>query len=131
MATAATSDILLMMRVRAGDRDGFDLLVERHRSDLVGFLYRMVSNYAIAEELAQEAFLRAYRSRARYEPTARFTTWLYRIATRLAWNWMRDNRRTLHHASLEQEREDRRPLDIPDPNPLADAVLVSADRARR
>ncbi|MEI6732286.1 MAG: sigma factor, partial [archaeon] len=63
MATAASTDVLLMLRVRDGDRDGFDLLVERHRTELVGYLYRMVVNYAIAEELAQEAFLRAYRSR--------------------------------------------------------------------
>jgi RNA polymerase sigma-70 factor, ECF subfamily len=130
MATA-TTDILLMMRAREGDRDGFDELVQRHRTDLIGYLYRVVFNYAIAEELAQEAFLRAYRSRARYEPTAKFTTWLYRIGTRLAWNWLRDNRRTLHHESIEQEREDHRPLQIPDPQPLADSRMVQADRARR
>jgi len=130
MATA-TTDILLMMRAREGDRDGFDELVQRHRTDLIGYLYRMVFNYAIAEELAQEAFLRAYRSRARYQPTAKFTTWLYRIATRLAWNWLRDNRHSLRSESLECEREDHRPLEIPDPQPLADSRLVQADRARR
>ena len=47
-------------------------------------LYRMVQNHAVAEELAQEVFLRVYRSRGTYEPTAKFTTWLFRIATHLA-----------------------------------------------
>ena len=131
MATTASPDVLLMLRVRDGDRDGFDLLVERHRADLVGYLYRMVFNYAIAEELAQETFLRAYRSRARYQPTAQFTTWLYRIGTRLAWNWLRDNRWALRHDSIESESEDRRPLDLPDPQPLADDLMVRAERARR
>ena len=55
---------------------------------MIHFVYRMVLNQAIAEELAQEVFLRVYRSRARYEPTAKFTTWLFRIATHLALNWI-------------------------------------------
>ena len=131
MATLASPDVLLMLRVREGDRDGFDRLVERHRTELIGYLYRMVFNYAIAEELAQESFLRAYRSRARYQPTAQFTTWLYRIGTRLAWNWLRDNRSLLRVTSLDQERADRRPLDVKDPQPLADDLMVRADRARR
>jgi len=128
---AATTDVLLMLRVREGDRDGFDELVQRHRTDLIGYLYRMVFNYAIAEELAQEAFLRAYRSRARYQPTAKFTTWLYRIGTRLAWNWLRDNRHSLRHESIEREREDHRPLQIPDPEPLVESRMLQADRARK
>ena len=52
----------------------------------------MVLNQAVAEELAQEVFLRVYRSRATYEPTAKFTTWLFRIATHLALNSIRDRR---------------------------------------
>ena len=59
---------------------------------VIHFLYRMVQDQAVAEELAQEVFLRVYRSRATYEPTAKFTTWLFRIATHLALNWLRDGK---------------------------------------
>jgi RNA polymerase sigma-70 factor (ECF subfamily) len=132
MATFAATDIALMLQTKAGERDGFDQLVERYRRDLVGYLYRMVYNHAIAEELAQEAFLRAYRSRERYEPSAKFTTWLYRIATRVALNWIRDNRRVVHEP-LEGPSSDARPRQVADPGPAADvqvwrATLVQALR---
>lgn len=82
-----------MVRVRAGDDEAFECLVQRHRTPVVHFLYRMVQDREAAEELAQEVFLRVYRARSRYRPTARFTTWLYRIATNLALNWVRHERR--------------------------------------
>lgn len=96
-------DAELMLRVRAGDETSFALLLERHRTPLVHFLYRMVGNQAISEELAQEVFLRVYRSRTSYEPTAKFTTWLYRIATHLALNSLRDGKKEKGHQSLDEE----------------------------
>lgn len=82
----------LMLRVREGDTQSFTLLLERHRGPVIHFLFRMVQNQAVAEELAQEVFLRVYKSRETYEPTAKFTTWLYRIATHLALNVIRDGK---------------------------------------
>ena len=79
-----------MLRVRAGDEASFGVLLDRYRAPVIHFLYRMVQNQAVSEELAQDVFLRVYRSRATYEPTAKFTTWLFRIATHLALNWIRD-----------------------------------------
>ena len=65
MAVAALErDAELMLRVREGDSASFALLLERHRGPVIHFLYRMVLNQAVAEELAQEVFLRVYRSRA-------------------------------------------------------------------
>ena len=90
---ALERDAELMLRVREGDDTSFALLLERHRGPVVHFLYRMVQNQAVSEELAQEVFLRVYRSRATYEPTAKFTTWLFRIATHLALNWIRDGKK--------------------------------------
>ncbi len=81
---ALERDAQLMLRVREGDDTSFGLLLERHRGPVVHFLYRMVQNQAVSEELAQEVFLRVYRSRETYEPTAKFTTWLFRIATHVA-----------------------------------------------
>lgn len=85
-------DAQLMLRVREGDTQSFALLLERHRGPVIHFIYRMVQNQPVAEELAQEVFLRVYRSRETYEPTAKFTTWLFRIATHLALNYIRDGK---------------------------------------
>ena len=85
-------DAELMLRVKEGDGASFGILLDKHRSAVVHFLFRMVQNQAVAEELAQEVFLRVYRSRSTYEPTAKFTTWLFRIATHLALNALRDGK---------------------------------------
>jgi RNA polymerase sigma-70 factor (ECF subfamily) len=102
-AVALERDAELMLRVREGDATSFALLLERHRGPVIHFLYRMIQNQAVAEELAQEVFLRVYRSRATYEPTAKFTTWLFRIATHLALNWIRDQKNEKGQESLDQE----------------------------
>ncbi len=96
-------DAELMLRVRNGCAVSFAQLLERHRGPVIHYLYRMVQNSAVAEELAQEVFLRVYRSRASYEPTAKFTTWLFRIATHLALNWIRDGRGEKNQESLDQD----------------------------
>ena len=85
-------DAQLMLRVREGDGQSFALLLERHRGPVIHFIYGMVQHQPVAEELAQEVFLRVYRSRATYEPTAKFTTWLFRIATHMALNHIRDKK---------------------------------------
>jgi RNA polymerase sigma-70 factor, ECF subfamily len=91
-AVALDFDAELMLRVKEGDGASFGVLLQKHRLSVVHFLYRMVQNQAVAEELAQEVFLRVYRSRSTYEPTAKFTTWLFRIATHLALNALRDGK---------------------------------------
>jgi len=91
-ALIAGTDAELMLRVKDGDERSFAGLLSKHRDPLINYLYRMVQNAAVAEELAQEVFLRVYRARNTYEPTAKFTTWLYRIATHVALNSLRDRR---------------------------------------
>ena len=86
------SDAEIMLRVAAGDEAGFGLLVEKYRRQMVHFMFRMAHNQAVAEELAQEVFLRVYRARASYRAEAKFSTWLYRIATNLGVNHARDTR---------------------------------------
>jgi RNA polymerase sigma-70 factor (ECF subfamily) len=86
------SDAEIMLRVAAGDEAGFGLLVEKYRRQMVHYMFRMVHNQAIAEELAQEVFLRVYRARTSYRAEAKFSTWLYRIATNLGVNHARDTR---------------------------------------
>jgi len=108
MAMTLDYDAELMLRVKDGDGASFGVLLEKHRTPVVHFLYRMVQNYAVAEELAQEAFLRVYRSRESYEASAKFTTWLFRIATHLALNALRDGR----HERLQERLDDESP-DMP------------------
>jgi RNA polymerase sigma-70 factor (ECF subfamily) len=124
MAAALDYDAELMLQVKKGDSASFAILLEKHRASVVHFLFRMIQNQAVAEELAQEAFLRVYRSRATYEPTAKFTTWLFRIATHLALNAIRDGK----YERLE-ERLDGRPENLPlrqvrDTRPSAEQAMV-------
>src|SRR5687768_7254363 len=78
-----------MQRVRDGDSGAFRQLFSKHSDALVNFAYRFVGNRDRAEELAQDAFLQIYRARGRYEARARFTTYLYRVATNLCLNELR------------------------------------------
>ncbi|HVZ82794.1 MAG TPA: sigma-70 family RNA polymerase sigma factor [Terracidiphilus sp.] len=102
-----SSDAAIMLRVAAGDESGFNFLVEKHYRAVIHFLFRMVRNQAVAEELAQEVFLRVYRSRESYRAEAKFTTWLFRIATNLAVNHARDTRHERNAQTVY--------LDAPDP----------------
>src|SRR6267378_8263090 len=113
-----------MLRVRAGDDTSFALLLERHRGPVVHFLYRMVQNQPISEELAQEVFLRVYRSRATYEPTAKFTTWLFRIATHLALNWIRDGKKEKGQESLNEELLEGMERQVPDRQPTIEQAML-------
>src|SRR5438874_11200866 len=92
MSSETVTDAEIMLRVKIGDESAFTFLVQKYRRQIVGFMYRMCRNPATAEELAQEVFLRVYRSRESYEASAKFNTWLYRIATNLAVNHARDTR---------------------------------------
>src|SRR5215831_9565281 len=127
-------DAELMLRVKEGDGASFALLLEKYRLPVIHFLYRMVQDKGISEELGQEVFLRVYRSRATYEPTAKFTTWLFRIATHLALNWLRDGKNEKGQERLDDDSgaasrdvADRRPT--VEHNLLQQAKLEEVRRA--
>ena len=121
---ALDRDAELMLRVREGDDTSFALLLERHRGPVVHFLYRMVQNPSVSEELAQEVFLRVYRSRATYEPTAKFTTWLFRIATHLALNWVRDGKKEKGQESLDEQVVDGVDRQVRDRQPTIEQTML-------
>ena len=121
-------DAELMLRVKEGDGASFSLLLGKHRSPVVHFLYRMVQNQAVAEELAQEVFLRVYRSRASYEPTAKFTTWLFRIATHLALNSLRDGKNERLQERLDDDSPDTPVRQVSDRRPSAEQAMVNEAR---
>ncbi len=125
----ARTDVQLMLDVKAGDDASFDFLLQKYRSPLVNFLYRMVRDTATAEDLAQEVFLRVYRARKQYSPSAKFTTWLFRIATNVALNSVRDNRHQKMQVSLDAPiDDDSTPREIPAKQLRVDERMVERDR---
>jgi RNA polymerase sigma-70 factor (ECF subfamily) len=133
-AAALDLDTELMVRVKEGDGASFGVLLDKHRSPVVHFLYRMVQNHAVAEELAQEVFLRVYRSRSTYEPTAKFTTWLFRIATHLALNALRDGKNERLQERLDDDSSDMPVRQVSDHRPSVEQRMVyqaKLDEVRR
>jgi RNA polymerase sigma-70 factor (ECF subfamily) len=125
------SDAEIMLRAKAGDQSAFDYLVQKYRRPIVSFMYRMAHNAASAEDLAQEVFLRVYRSRASYEASAKFTTWLYRIATNLAVNHARDTRHERPEVTVsldEPDDESGTTLELPDAALTAEQSMVRQER---
>jgi RNA polymerase sigma-70 factor, ECF subfamily len=125
------TDAEVMLRVKAGDQSAFDYLVQKYRRPLVSFMYRMARNTAAAEDLAQEVFLRVYRSRQTYEASAKFTTWLYRIATNLAVNHARDTRHERPEVTVsldEPDEETGTTLDVADGTITAEEALLRRER---
>ena len=122
---AAVSDVDVMLRLKTGDESAFAYLVQKYRRPMVGFMYRMCHNPSTAEELAQEVFLRVYRSRASYEPSAKFSTWLYRIATNLAVNHARDTRHERPENTVRLDEPDQETGNTPD---LADDSLTAEEQ---
>lgn len=124
-------DAAIMLALRDGNMAGFDFLIQKYRKPIIHFMYRMVHNQAIAEELAQEVFLRVYRSRETYRAEAQFSTWLYRIATNLGVNHARDTRheRTASVVYLDEtDSETGMTPDVADATPSAEANLLRRER---
>jgi len=125
------SDAAIMLRVAAGDEASFNYLVQKYHRAIIHFLFRMVRNEAVAEEMAQEVFLRVYRSRESYRAEAKFTTWLYRIATNLAVNHARD---TKHERSAQTiyldapDEETGSTPDVADAEPSVEQKLMRDER---
>jgi RNA polymerase sigma-70 factor (ECF subfamily) len=125
------TDAEVMLRVKAGDQGAFDFLVQKYRRPLISFMYRMARNTAAAEDLAQEVFLRVYRSRQSYVASAKFTTWLYRIATNLAVNHARDTRKERPEITVsldEPDEETGTTMDVADRKVSAEESLVRRER---
>jgi RNA polymerase sigma-70 factor (ECF subfamily) len=121
-APATDPDVQLMLRFQAGDDDAFRELFEKYTRAIVNFAYHFVGSRPRAEELAQDVFLQVYKAAARYEPQAKFTTWLYRIATNACLNEVRRPERRYKTRSLEHDTEDgseRAEIAFPDPHAVS------------
>jgi RNA polymerase sigma-70 factor (ECF subfamily) len=106
-------------------------LIEKYRKPIIHFMLRMVRNQAIAEELAQEVFLRVYRSRQTYRAEAKFSTWLYRIATNLGVNHARDTKQERSAQTVyldEPDPETGSTPDVADRTPSIEQEMVRDER---
>ena len=124
-------DATIMLELRTGNMAGFDYLIQKYRKPIIHFMYRMVRNQAVAEELAQEVFLRVFRSRETYRAEARFSTWLYRIATNLGVNYARDTRHERAASTVyldETDSETGTTPDVADTTPDVEANLLRQER---
>ena len=128
---SSLTDAEVMLELKSGNMDAFDVLLGKYRKPIVHFMFRMVHNQAVAEELAQEVFLRVYRSRETYRAEARFSTWLYRIATNLGVNHARDTRHERTAATIYLDAVDAETgttPDVADDTPSAESDLLQKER---
>ena len=130
------SDEDLIQAVARGERTAFDTLVRRHKVRLYNYLLRLLRDPSEAEEVAQETFVRAYVHAEKYRTVARFSTWLYTIATNLVRNRIRKQRSTPKLVSIswgrnEEEESERQDIDLPDAKDLPDRTLEKQEIQRR
>ena len=128
---AEVDDATVMLELRAGNMAAFDFLIQKYRKPIIHFMFRMVHNQAVAEELAQEVFLRVYRSRETYRAEARFSTWLYRIATNLGVNQARDTKQERSASTIyldEADSETGTTPDLADATPGAESAMLRRER---
>ncbi len=127
-------DVRLMLRVKEGDEGAFAELVTNYQTRLVSIFYNMLGNRETAEDLAQECFLRIYQARNGYEPTAKFATWLYRIANNLASNTRRSfgRRKEVSLSAREPAMSDAPPREqsVPDKSALMPTRQVDSRETR-
>jgi len=96
--THTDPDVRRMLCFQSGDAGAFRELFETHQKSIINFCFRFCQNRALAEDLAQEVFLRVYRGAGGYRPDARFSTWLYRIAVNVCLN---ETRKIEYRARVE------------------------------
>ncbi len=115
---AAAQDLVWMSRVKQGDTEALRALIETHQHRIIATVAKMLGDDTDAEDIAQQVFIRVWKSAGRYEPTAKFTTWLFKITRNLVFNELR--RRKRHPTrSLDAVSEDDRPIQRPDANAKA------------
>lgn len=127
------TDEQLMLSVKEGDRDAFQILTERHYSNTLNFIYRFVKDRLLAEDLCQETFLRLWRCVPTYRPIAKFRTFLYHIAKNVCLKHLAKEQRTPHIESLDtpasEDDENSRPIAvaIADTHYSPEAVLIAQE----
>jgi len=127
-------DVQLMLHFKDGDEDGFRKLFSKYQSQIINFCFRFCSDRELSEDLAQEVFLRVYRAAKRYQPKARFSTWIYRIAVNVCLNETRKLKKRYLKQSLDRtfagsdDHNNRLPEYQDETHLAADEMMVSGQR---
>ena len=115
-----------MRQVAAGDMEAFQSLIEAHQTRVVGTVAKMLGDDVDSEDIAQQVFIRVWKSAARYQPTAKFTTWLFKITRNLVFNELRRRKRhPVTPLQLEEDEHFFQPADNAAMSP--DASLLDAE----
>ena len=127
-------DVELMGRIRRGDFAAFEELIEIHQRSVIGTVAKMLGNPSEAEDIAQQVFIRVWKSAARYEPQAKFTTWLFTITRNLVFNEVRRRQRKPTVSMQEREETTHRVVEdvqgsSPDEELLRSEMEAAIDRA--
>ena len=126
----ADDDAALMEQVARGDKGAFAHLFDRHQASVVRFCYRFVGDVAVAEELAQDVFVKVYRSAKTYQPSARFRTFLFRVATNHCLNELRRPARKAERVEEVSDDGEPRGPRAASPEPVTGATPHDALEAR-
>jgi RNA polymerase sigma-70 factor (ECF subfamily) len=123
----------LMARVAKGDDEAFEVLVTRHQTSVLNLIYRFLGDRTQAKDLTQEVFIRVWRRSKGYKPTAKFTTWIYRITANLCFNELRSSRRKKWFQFLRSDgiRKDQTEQDFADGSPSPEDLLLAKERSRQ
>jgi len=121
-----TEDVRLMRLVARGDTVAFEKLIERHQSLVIGTVARMLGSNSDVEDIAQQVFIRVWKSASRYVPRAKFTTWLLKITRNLVFNELRRAKRRAH-APLQPEANVEEMQLKDESNPSPDASLLELE----
>ena len=123
----------LIVRVAKGDDEAFEILVNRHQTSVLNLIYRFIGDRTQAKDLAQEVFLRVWQMGKSYEPRAKFTTWIYRIATNLCLNELKSARRKKWVSFFRSHEDNEYSMEqsLPDDAPSAEDLLLTRERNRR
>jgi RNA polymerase sigma-70 factor (ECF subfamily) len=130
MSIQELDDRELMLSLRGGDDGCLEVLHRRHRGNVTRLIRRMIKDHAAAEDLAQEVFLRVYQARKRYEPSASFSTWLYRITFNRTLNWIRSQGQSKQTSSYDSQPASLR-HSTKEPPPTPEGLLLSQEKIER
>jgi RNA polymerase sigma-70 factor (ECF subfamily) len=123
----------LMARIAEGDEYAFEILVNRHQTSVLNFIYRFIGDRTQAKDLAQELFIRVWQAAKTYKPEAKFTTWLYRITANLCLNELKSSRRKKLFQFLRSDvdNEIHGEKDFPDGSPSPEDLLLAKERSHQ
>lgn len=126
---SAISDTDLVARAAVGEGDCFDQLVERYHRQIANFVFRMVGNYETALDLTQEVFIKVYSSLGRYNPEFKFSTWIYKIASNTAIDYLRKQSVSVSPLYMVSGDDEEFELPIPAKGPSPERALERSERS--